>query len=166
MGSGAYFFGVWRTLTIESKIRDQPVYVVLGTFHRGHSNPRERVVFIHKPERLFQELRWAAFRARGLSSVLSLRHVRGFKLYKCDAKNGTHKRIHLDSDGVADLQLLFRVFKSWHTPSYISLAWANWIHQTLNNGSYDVPSETYALELVLDWSVARISIVVLTYQCC
>lgn len=53
------------------------------------------------------------------------------------------------------------MFKSWYTPSHISLAWANWVHQTLNNGSYDVPSETYALELVLDWSAARISIVVL-----
>lgn len=51
-------------------------------------------------------------------------------------------------------------YKSWLVPNYITLAWANWIHQTLNNGLNDVPT-TYALELVLDWSATRISIVVL-----
>ena len=83
------------------------------------------------------------------------------KILWCNAEEGTHERIHLDSNGVADLQLLLHAYKSWYVPRYIALAWANWVHQTLNNGSHDVLDGPFAIELVLDWSVTRISIVVL-----
>ncbi|KAE9371032.1 hypothetical protein N431DRAFT_483649 [Stipitochalara longipes BDJ] len=156
------WFGITRTTVIQSETFVQPVYVVLGIFPRGYSNPRERVVFIHKPEHLFWGLFWAAFRLRGLRSIVfSLRHVKAFRLYKCDAEMGTHERIELDTDGLGDLQLLLDTYKNWHVPHHITQAWANWIHQTLNNGSHDVLNGMYALELVLDWSMTRISIVVL-----
>lgn len=74
---------------------------------------------------------------------------------------GTHERVDLDSSGLADLHLLLDTYKHWHVPHYITQAWANWIHQTLNNGSHDVLKGNYALELVLDWSMTRITIVVL-----
>lgn len=76
-------FGIMYSSTIEYETQVQPVYVVLGIFPRGYPNPRERVVFIHKPKHLFWKLSWAAFRLRGLSSTLfSLRHVRGFRVYR------------------------------------------------------------------------------------
>jgi hypothetical protein len=53
------------------------------------------------------------------------------------------------------------MYKSWYVPSHSALIWANWIHQTLNNSSLDVVDGTYAIEVVLDWSATRISIVVL-----
>jgi hypothetical protein len=54
----------------------------LGIFHRGIPNPKERVVFVDKPEQLFRKLHWASYRLRGLTSALfSLRHVKGFRLY-------------------------------------------------------------------------------------
>ncbi|UKZ71790.1 uncharacterized protein TrAtP1_012734 [Trichoderma atroviride] len=111
---------------------------------------------------LFRELRWGIFRLRGLSSTfLSLRQVKSFRLYKCNHEEGTHERIHLDKNGAADLQVFLHMYKSWSVPSHIALAWANWIHQTLNNSSLDVVDGTYAIEVVLDWSPTRISIVLL-----
>jgi hypothetical protein len=53
------------------------------------------------------------------------------------------------------------MYKSWAVPSHISLAWANWIHQALNNNSLDVVDGTFAIEVVLGWSATRISIAVL-----
>lgn len=61
----------------------EPVYVVLGVFPRGHANPRERVVFVNKPKHLFWKLSWGIFCLRGVTgSFFSLRHVKGFRLYK------------------------------------------------------------------------------------
>ncbi|KAK1242608.1 hypothetical protein MKX08_005420 [Trichoderma sp. CBMAI-0020] len=53
------------------------------------------------------------------------------------------------------------MYESWSVPNHIALAWAKWIHQTLNNSSLDVVEGTYAIEVVLDWSPTRISIVLL-----
>ncbi|KAH8592034.1 hypothetical protein B0O99DRAFT_577743 [Bisporella sp. PMI_857] len=156
------WFGITRTSVIKFETQVQPVYLDLGIFPRGHSSPRERIVFIDKPKQLFRKLRWAVFRLRGLrSTFFSLRHVKGFRLYRCNADNRTHERIDLDSNGIADLQLLLDTYKNWHVPNYITLAWANWIHQSLNGSSHNVLKGTYALELVLDWSATRISIIVL-----
>ncbi|TRX96446.1 hypothetical protein FHL15_002718 [Xylaria flabelliformis] len=137
----------------------QPTYVVLGIFRRGHPNPQERVVFVPKPEQLFRQLRWAVYRLRGLrGTFFSLKHVKGLR---CDAEKGTHERVELDKNGVTDLQVLFYMCKKWHVSDSTSKVWADWIHQALNDGSNDVTKGTYALELVLSWSIARISIVVL-----
>jgi hypothetical protein len=77
------FFNVRRTSAIEYETPIQPVYIVLGIFHRGYDNPQERIAFVLKPKKLFWELRWAVFRLRGLSStLLSLRQVKSFRLYR------------------------------------------------------------------------------------
>ncbi|KAF5653745.1 hypothetical protein FCIRC_14008, partial [Fusarium circinatum] len=80
---------------------------------------------------------------------------------QCDAETGIHKRITLDDNGVGDLQLLMSTYRQWHVPRHVSLAWSDWIHSTLNKSSLDVREGEYGLELVLDWSVTRISVVVL-----
>ncbi|KAK4042608.1 hypothetical protein C8A01DRAFT_33269 [Parachaetomium inaequale] len=143
----------------------RPVYVVVGIFPRGHSHhPLETAVFVPRPERLFWRLRWAVFRLRGWQGTfLSLRHVKAVRLYQCDRSSGNHRRVELDDNGLADLQLFLDTYnRHWYgVPSEITLAWAAWIHQALNNNSHNVEDGTYALELVLDWSVARITFVVL-----
>ncbi|SCV36860.1 uncharacterized protein FFB14_06290 [Fusarium fujikuroi] len=155
-------FGVTRTSAIEFESRIQPTYVMLGLFLRGYPNPKERVVFVDKPEQLFSKLRWATFRLRGMrGTLLSLKHLKGFRLYKCDADTGAHTRVNLDDNGVGDLQLFMSTYRKWHVPRHISLAWSDWIHCTLNNKRLDILEGEYGLELVLDWSVTRISIVVL-----
>ncbi|KAG5761698.1 hypothetical protein H9Q72_010183 [Fusarium xylarioides] len=155
-------FGITRTSVIEFESRTQPTYIVLGLFLRANPNPKERVVFVDKPEQLFSRLRWATFRLRGTrGTLLSLKHLKGFRLYKCDPDTGTHKRINLDDNGVADLQLFMSTYRRWHVPRHISLAWSDWIHCTMNNKRLDILEGEYGLELVLDWSVTRISIVVL-----
>ncbi|KAF4341459.1 hypothetical protein FBEOM_4620 [Fusarium beomiforme] len=155
-------FGMSRTTAIEFESRIQPTYVVLGIFPRGALNPNERIVFVDRPEHFFSKLRWAAFRLRGMrGTLLSLKHLTAFRLYKCDTNTGTHKHVNLDDNGIGDLYLLMNTYKSWHVPRHISLAWADWVHRTLNNERLDVLEGEYALELVLDWSITRISIVVL-----
>ncbi|KAF9776897.1 hypothetical protein IL306_004842 [Fusarium sp. DS 682] len=69
--------------------------------------------------------------------------------------------LRLHNNGIGDLHLLMNTYKSWYVPRHISVAWADWIHRTLNNESLHVQGGEYAIELVLDWSVTRISIVVL-----
>ncbi|EKJ70215.1 hypothetical protein FPSE_09589 [Fusarium pseudograminearum CS3096] len=155
-------FGVSRTTAIEVESRIQPTYVVLGIFPRGALNPKERIVFIDRPEQFFSKLRWATFRIRGMrGTLLSLKHLAAFRLYRCDFNTGAHTRINLDANGVCDLYLLLITYKSWHIPRHISRAWADWIHRTLNDEQLDVLQGEYALELVLDWSITRILIVVL-----
>lgn len=72
-----------RTSAVDAEIHQKPVYLVIGTFPRGRSNPRERVVFVDNPAYLFWHIRWASFRLRGLRrTFFSLRHVKSFRLYK------------------------------------------------------------------------------------
>lgn len=67
----------------DREVFTDPVYVVVGLFPRGHGNPRERVVFVNQPKHLFWKVCWAAFCLRGVSGTfLSLRHIKGFRLYK------------------------------------------------------------------------------------
>jgi len=59
------------------------VYVTIGIFGRGHMvNPRESIVIMDR-ENFFRQLRWGAVRLRGIAgTLLSLRHVKEFKLYR------------------------------------------------------------------------------------
>ncbi|KAF3060053.1 hypothetical protein GL218_04744 [Daldinia childiae] len=162
LGFGTRWFGITRWSEIRSQTQVQPTYIVLGVFPRGYANPRETVVFIDRPEQLFLRLHWAAFRLRGLtSSLFSLRHVKEFRLYKCDSQRGTHESVDLDSYGTGDLRLLLATYKQWYVTDYMAKQWAVWIHTVLNEDSHKVPKGSYSLELVLDWSAKRISAVVL-----
>lgn len=62
---------------------------------------------------------------------------------------------------MADLSLLGDVYKRWYVPRHTVEEWARWIHQEFNIGSHYVDEGKYSLELVLEWSATRISIVVL-----
>jgi len=83
LGFQTRWIALKRTSETGWKVPVRPIYVVVGIFQRGHTSPRERVVFVHKPEHLFRKLGWATFRLRGLTGTfLSLKHVKGFGLYK------------------------------------------------------------------------------------
>ncbi|KAJ8128904.1 hypothetical protein O1611_g4729 [Lasiodiplodia mahajangana] len=145
-----------------AEVITRPTYIVVGIFPRGNSNPKELVVSLERPERLFWELHWATLRLRGLrNSLFSLSQVKDFRLYKCNAEIGTHERVELDENGVADLRLLLYTYKKWYVPDRTAKLWVNWIHQALNGESDDVRNGTYSLEIVLGWSATRISVVVL-----
>lgn len=175
--------GISREWGLGHETHVQPVYLVVGLFPRGHANPQERVAFVHKPKNLFWQICWAAICLRGVTGTFfSLKHVKGFRLYKvcvcvslaaktpasiakivlykCDAETGLHERADLDSNGVADLLLLRDAYKQWHVPRHIAETWADWIHQEFNNRSHNVLEGKYSLELVLEWSPTRITVVV------
>lgn len=105
---------------------------------------------------------WLSFLAEDTTSpiYISLKHL----IYnQCNVELGTHERVDLDSNGTADLQLLFNAYKQWRrVPDHNAEDWADWIHQGLNGSSHNVLQDgTYSLELVLDWSATRIATVVL-----
>lgn len=76
-------FGISRTSVRISIARALPVYVVLGIFPRGQPNPVERIMFCNQPKRLFRKLGWEILFLRGFwKTFFSLRHVKGFRLYK------------------------------------------------------------------------------------
>ncbi|KAI1125624.1 hypothetical protein F5Y10DRAFT_246723 [Nemania abortiva] len=144
------------------EVPTQAKYVVLGLFPHGRSDPKERIVFLQNPERLFWELHLAAFRLRGLRrTFLSLSHVRGFRVYKCNPETGTHERVEIDKNAVADLRLLLHMYNKWHVRSFTAESWAEWIHRSLNDGSFQVSRSRLSLEIVLGWSGTRISAVIL-----
>ncbi|KAI1173951.1 hypothetical protein F4777DRAFT_556048 [Nemania sp. FL0916] len=163
----SYDFRIFRitlssAITRDFKIPRKPTFIILGIFRRGRRDPDERVVFVSNPEDIFRKLRWASYRLRGIQGMLfSLTHVRGFRVYKCNPEKGTHERIELGNDQVADLQLLFHMFQKWHVSGPTARMWANWIHGFLNDQSIYVDKGAYSLELVLGWSIMRISVVVL-----
>jgi hypothetical protein len=75
--------GLNRSTSMEWTGPMRAVYIVLGVFERGHTHPRETVVFVPRGEHLIHELRRGAFRLRGLTGTfLSLKHIKGFGLYK------------------------------------------------------------------------------------
>ena len=80
---------------------------------------------------------------------------------KCDPINGTHERVTLDNNGLADVQLLVDTYKRWWVPGYTAQVWADWIHRVLNNTSQDVTQGSYSIEIVLGWSISRITTVIL-----
>ena len=81
---------------------------------------------------------------------------------QCDFYTGDHQRVNLDSTGIADLRLLLHTYQRWSVPSYVAQAWADWVHETLNQSSNDVNvEETLSIEVFLGWSTFRISFVVL-----
>ena len=53
------------------------------------------------------------------------------------------------------------MYNQWQVSRQAAQLWADWIHREFNGGSYDVVKGTYALEIVLGWSITRISIVIL-----
>ncbi|KAF5653744.1 hypothetical protein FCIRC_14009, partial [Fusarium circinatum] len=55
-------FGAMRLRTSDLKVPIQPTYIVLGLFISGSPNPKERIVFVEKPDRIFSKLRWEIFR--------------------------------------------------------------------------------------------------------
>ena len=101
------WFGALRTLRKVVETCKRPVYIVLGLFPRGHEQPSERIVFVAKPHQLFHRMRAAVFHLRGWrGAFLSLRHVKEFRLYRCDIFNGSHDRVtDLDANGRGDLQM-------------------------------------------------------------
>ncbi|KAI5923637.1 hypothetical protein F4810DRAFT_710378 [Camillea tinctor] len=130
-GFDTRFLGITRTSSFEIE-KLQRLFVVIGIFPRGYSNPREQIVLVRNPEKTL------------LGALL-----------------GYFSPPQPEHNGVEDLQLLLSAYKSWYVHKHISQAWAEWIHRTLNKSSGNLGPETYGLELVLGWSVNRISIVIL-----
>lgn len=57
-------------------------FLVLDIFTRPDSVPKERLLIIKNPKRLFWQMWFNIIRLRGLQYIFSLKDVKQFKLYK------------------------------------------------------------------------------------
>jgi hypothetical protein len=72
--------------------------------------------------------------------------------------------VPIDEQSVNDLRLLLLTYKNWRNPGQIADKWTDWIRETINSGSNDpltgADGNALSIELVLDWSAFRISVVI------
>ncbi|KAF2820938.1 hypothetical protein CC86DRAFT_303878 [Ophiobolus disseminans] len=140
-------------------------YLVLGIFSRADNVPIERRVEIHSPAYLFTILSWNIMRLRGLEFWLSLREVKQFSLYKCRWKTGQHIQVKLTSKSERALYQLWRTHSEWWHSKEIGEQWTKWIQENINQGSNHPLDENFddflSIEVILGWSVLRISVAVL-----
>jgi len=79
--------------------------------------------------------------------------------------NASHKRVKLSNREEQVLNQLLRAYKAWWRQDDYGEKWAEWIHTNLNDDSNN-PMDPWdkghlSLEIILGWSAARISVVVL-----
>ncbi|KAI1082168.1 hypothetical protein F5B20DRAFT_587827 [Whalleya microplaca] len=138
-------------------------FVVIGIFSLLTGIPLEHLVVISKPNHLFRDLWWGIMRLRGIEALVSLKDAKGFAVYKCEPFTPSHKRLKLDQSGKEYMAQLFQAYHSWSPERKVVEPWMNWIDTALNHGSKDPKSgEMLSIELILGWSVLRISVAVLT----
>jgi len=58
----------------------------------------------------------------------------------------------------------FQAYNSWHPSGDVAEVWMTWLHKVFNdslNDPADMEGKRLSIELVLDWSIFRISLVIL-----
>ncbi|KAF8241844.1 hypothetical protein K440DRAFT_208150 [Wilcoxina mikolae CBS 423.85] len=124
-------------------------YIVVGVFRKDSNAPREVVVKLERNTSLSSALWRGMFRVRGWRYFQSLKVVRGFGIYECDPNNGSHRRIPLDT---RKQQIVNQIYYEYMMAVNRD-AWIEWIWDTIT-------TRNLSIELILGWSVARISVVV------
>jgi hypothetical protein len=141
---------------------DKP-FLVIGIFSGSDRVPRERIVRIQRPERLFWQLWLHIITLRGLRFIFSLKDVKQFKIYKCNWEDEFHEHVEAGAEDENTLSALHWAYASWSPTDKED--WAAWIHRSLNSDYYDPTdcpiSGAYSLQAVLGWSQFRISLVIL-----
>ncbi|KAI3317424.1 hypothetical protein HD806DRAFT_515017 [Xylariaceae sp. AK1471] len=137
-------------------------FVVIGIFSPLTGIPHERLVVISKPKHLFRDLWWGIMRLRGIEAFVSLKDVKGFAVYKCEPFTPSHSREKLNQSGKEYMAQLFQAYHSWTPEHKVVEAWMEWIDTALNHKSKDPKAgDMLSIELILGWSVFRISIAIL-----
>ncbi|KAH7364142.1 hypothetical protein BKA65DRAFT_490533, partial [Rhexocercosporidium sp. MPI-PUGE-AT-0058] len=142
--------------------RQKHHYVVVGVFSRVTSVPTERLLEISKPSRLFRSIWWASVAIRGNGMLFSLRDIKGFNIYQCHPKTPLHRRIKVDPSSERALLEFYHAYSSWDCPREVQLEWASWLAQLNKNNTNPLEGDMLSLEIILGWSIPRITIVVLT----
>ncbi|KAF8247161.1 hypothetical protein K440DRAFT_644181 [Wilcoxina mikolae CBS 423.85] len=116
-------------------------YIVVGVFNKDSNTPREVIVELGRDSPLSSGLWRGVIRARGWRYFLSLK--------VCDTEYGSHHRITLDT---RKQQIVNQIYYEYVT-GVNSDAWNEWIFNT-------IADQSLSIELLLGWSVVRISVVV------
>ncbi|KAL7933634.1 hypothetical protein V8C35DRAFT_303461 [Trichoderma chlorosporum] len=154
----------------EAEAKQPKHFVVIGIFSPSTGIPDERVIIIDDPKNLFSSLSWGIFMLRGFRGLISLKHVTGFSVYKCDPFTPKHTRQRLNGGGKQIMAQLYHTYRLWSPNDKDIQQWMDWIHKELNHHYYtpefDANNDPHehkmlSLELVLGWSIFRLSFVVL-----
>ncbi|RYP48623.1 hypothetical protein DL768_005514 [Monosporascus sp. mg162] len=146
---------------IPKKPKPPKHFVVIGIFSPSTGIPRERVIFINNPKRLFRSVWWGAVRLRGIGGLISLKHVTSFSLYECDPFTPQHTRHRLNGAGEQIMAQLYQTYRSWKCEDTHAEQWMKWIHEELNHSYFtpafdmdnkDEKQKMLSIELVLDWA--------------
>lgn len=166
--AGDFFLDVDYIIdSIEPHMDFQRPYLVVGFLPTGSVMPKETLVRIKSPSRLFKELRKAA---RGLRPwyirLLSLKSETGFALYECTTQ-GYHQRIQVDESSHS---LLAEMFGEYNTPQQSLLwlgkrynrdaygKWLTLVHKELNDSDADPRLGKYSLQILLNWSAFKLAV--------
>ncbi|KKA19094.1 hypothetical protein T310_6947 [Rasamsonia emersonii CBS 393.64] len=134
-------------------------YVVVGLYNRNNNVPVERLKRVKEAGQLFAAIRSASKSLRSLPQRLfSLKYVAGFGIYECHPDKGYHTYVDIDLPTERVLLEFYRDYKSLRND--VEDRWGDWVHEKFNNGSTDPGQGRYSLQLVLRWSVGRITIYV------
>ncbi|PVH85824.1 hypothetical protein DL98DRAFT_376870, partial [Cadophora sp. DSE1049] len=137
-------------------------YVVIGLFSKVNGVPSERLIKIKEASGLFRSMWWAIVSLRGVGGVFSLKDIKGFGIYKCHPYIPLHTRLAIDATSSRTLTDFFHAYKSYSRPDNVNEEWVSWLTHLNNDSSNPVEGDMLSLEIILGWSVPRISIVVLT----
>lgn len=140
----------------DTDINSYRPYVVLGLLSTSTSIPKEVMVRIQSPTRLFKELRKAASKLRPWPiRVLSLKAESGFGIYEC-TKQGIHKRVRVDQ---STQHVLAEMFGAYNTSRRdVDSRWLSFVHEELNSTNSDPRLGKYSLQLILSWSALKLVI--------
>ncbi|KAH9221683.1 hypothetical protein DL95DRAFT_287645 [Leptodontidium sp. 2 PMI_412] len=152
----------------DTQSQDTRQYVVMGLFSQVTGVPNERLIRIRTSEGrrssigLFRSMSVAVMRIRGIGAVFSLKDVKAFGIYQCHPNIPLHEHVKVDPNSERALLEFYHAYNSWGCPEEVQVEWSAWLSQLNNNNTNPLEGDMLSLEIILGWSIPRISIVVLT----
>ena len=129
-------------------------YLVFGLLSTSTSIPKEEMIHIKLPHRLFEEFHKAASKLRPWPiRILSLKSVSGFAIYEC-TEQGVHRRVRVDQSTQDILAEMFRAYNSGRRDT--DSRWIYFVHKELNKMQSNPRLGKHSLQLVLSWSALKL----------
>ncbi|OCL10862.1 hypothetical protein AOQ84DRAFT_336800 [Glonium stellatum] len=136
-------------------------HIVVGIMDKRTGVPRERLVEDILNGQLFESIRRISRQLRPWwRRMLSLKSIQGFAIYECLPDHAYHRSIEL---GHRTEPILTEFYHDYSRRNVLAeLRWLPWIQEHFNQGDSNPDKRCYALQLVLRWSITKITVYGLT----
>lgn len=132
-------------------------YIIVGKIGKNDSLPRELLFWVKTPMDLPRQIASAEKQLRSPARrLLSLKRVGAFSLYQCHPGKSYHSAPEISNETKRYLAEMYRDYRTGLIGR--NPRWLDWIHENFNNSSNNPTVGTYSLQLVLQWSPARLII--------